>query len=633
VLLDTVADSIDQELGTHPAERGGALLGPEGREVVTHLLPDPFAYTTHASYEASDALVAVVADFENDSILRWKGIVHSHPGSMACLSGPDLERLYDGLQSNPWLPWLHAPIFTHQAPAGQDRPPATRLVNGWLTWHTARLLRGGRIVTEIRRVVIVPLESDLRLLAERLRGERSVVVTDPGTGVSTMAGRVTMPGGAELLVMASDHYPLAAPVVLFTVPGEDTRQLAVAWDATAGVERLADAVLAVLPASPEAERNESTAAFGPRPDIPTTDDQRRAAQAGWGPAEGDPTATAAQLRAQLMSRGTGLITDALANKRVLIVGCGSVGSYAAEQLARSGLGALTLVDPDRVEPTNLSRSAFEALDLDCPKVEALARRLLNVNPSIGVAACAVGVGEMPTDVFDGLVASADLVLATTDDPVAQLQIARHAQRHRRPSLFVGLTAGARGGEVIMTVPEKTPCYRCATSIRHQRDLEPDLARDRDYGTGRMEGVTALGVDIQHVTGVAVKLALSLLLRDEPEAEISRVAPEILEQGISFLTFSMSQRYWFYPGYFQSIGGQFGYQSVGLAVDHDPDCPICGTSPDLDLPDGDDRVPSASEIRTSLQESERQHSQQAISGAQQAGRDEPERSVFNNDEHP
>jgi molybdopterin/thiamine biosynthesis adenylyltransferase/proteasome lid subunit RPN8/RPN11 len=628
-----VADAIDRELGTHPAERGGALLGPEGREVVTHLLPDPFAYTTHASYEASDELHALVANFETDSILRWKGIVHSHPGSMARLSGPDLERLYDGLQSNPWLPWLHAPIFTHDPPVSQGGQPTTRLVNGWLTWHTARLLRGGRIVTEIRRVVIVPLESDLRLLAERVRGECSVFVTDPGTGVSTMSGRVTIPGGAELLVMASDHYPLAAPLVLFTPPGEDTRQLVVAWEPSAGVERLADAVQAVLPASPDAERNKSAAAFGPRPDIPMTDDRRRAAQAGWRPAEGDPTATAARMHADLMSRGKGLTTDSLAERSVLIVGCGSVGTYAAEQLARSGLGELALVDPDRVEPANLSRTTFELRDLGCPKVEALARRLLNVNPSIGVAACVHGVGEMPIADFDGLVASADLILATTDDPVAQLQIARHAQRHHRPSLFVGLTAGARGGEVIITVPGQTPCYRCATSIRHQRDLEPDLARDRDYGTGRMEGVTALGVDIQHVTGVAVKLALSMLLEDEPDAELSRVAPEILEQGISFLTFSMSSRYWFYPTYFQSISGQFGYQSVGLAVDHDPDCPICGTSPDLSLPDGDVRVPSAAEIRATFQEDEGKHSPKSTSGVPAAGGDGLGRSAFNNDEHP
>ena len=49
-------------------------------------------------------------------------------------------------------------------------------------------------------------------------------------------------------------------------------------------------------------------------------------------------------------------TKRLQNARVLVVGLGGVGAYAAEMLARSGIGALTIVDADDVSETNINRS-------------------------------------------------------------------------------------------------------------------------------------------------------------------------------------------------------------------------------------------------------------------------------------
>ena len=47
--------------------------------------------------------------------------------------------------------------------------------------------------------------------------------------------------------------------------------------------------------------------------------------------------------------------DKLRNSNVLVIGIGGVGGYAVESLARSGIGSLTLVDPDVVEKTNINR--------------------------------------------------------------------------------------------------------------------------------------------------------------------------------------------------------------------------------------------------------------------------------------
>lgn len=73
----------------------------------------------------------------------------------------------------------------------------------------------------------------------------------------------------------------------------------------------------------------------------------------------------------------------LQEAHVLVVGIGGVGAYAVEQLARAGIGELTLVDADCVELTNLNRQ-LPALHstLGQAKVEVMCQRLRDINPEI-----------------------------------------------------------------------------------------------------------------------------------------------------------------------------------------------------------------------------------------------------------
>ena len=74
--------------------------------------------------------------------------------------------------------------------------------------------------------------------------------------------------------------------------------------------------------------------------------------------------------------------DRLAQSRVIVVGLGGVGGAAAEVLARSGVGALTLVDGDTFEPTNLNRQILcTVADVGKNKAEVAAARVHGVNPS------------------------------------------------------------------------------------------------------------------------------------------------------------------------------------------------------------------------------------------------------------
>lgn len=86
-------------------------------------------------------------------------------------------------------------------------------------------------------------------------------------------------------------------------------------------------------------------------------------------------------RTELLIKENGI--EKLQNANLLIVGLGGVGSFAAEFLARSGVGKMTIVDGDTVDITNINRQ-LPALHstIGKPKVEVVADRLLDINPKL-----------------------------------------------------------------------------------------------------------------------------------------------------------------------------------------------------------------------------------------------------------
>src|SRR5690349_25100772 len=82
-------------------------------------------------------------------------------------------------------------------------------------------------------------------------------------------------------------------------------------------------------------------------------------------------------------RGQEMLLDA----HVVVVGCGALGSFHAAALARAGVGTITIIDRDYVEPSNLHRQwLFEEIDAEdsMPKAAAAARRMAAINSSVTV---------------------------------------------------------------------------------------------------------------------------------------------------------------------------------------------------------------------------------------------------------
>lgn len=86
--------------------------------------------------------------------------------------------------------------------------------------------------------------------------------------------------------------------------------------------------------------------------------------------------------------------ECLCNAHVLIVGTGGVGAYAAEMLCRAGVGELTLVDADTIQPSNINRQLPATHStLGRSKVEVLAERFRDINPDLRLHAMPVYLRE------------------------------------------------------------------------------------------------------------------------------------------------------------------------------------------------------------------------------------------------
>ncbi len=149
--------------------------------------------------------------------------------------------------------------------------------------------------------------------------------------------------------------------------------------------------------------------------------------------------------------------------RVLVVGCGALGSALAEMMVRAGVGVLTVVDRDFVEASNLQRqSLFDEEDarLGLPKAAAAAARLRRLNSEVEVRGL---VADVSAENAEGLVRGADLVLDGTDNFEARYLLNDVCLRARVPWVY-GACVGSYGLALLVR-PGASPCLRCVLGER------------------------------------------------------------------------------------------------------------------------------------------------------------------------
>jgi len=217
----------------------------------------------------------------------------------------------------------------------------------------------------------------------------------------------------------------------------------------------------------------------------------------------------------------------LGELRVLLAGCGGVGSINAEALARLGIGKLTLVDHDTVSESNLNRLVGAGpQDVGSLKTDVLKKHLSNITPSIKVKSIAENIFQTPPHHY----AEADIIMSATDDSISRYYLNRTAIQNLTPLIDSGTIIDTEPAvnfrqRVSVVVPGFTACLECsAVSIldgheiadAYASETEQALLREKGYVKGRPDIATpsVMALNLQ-VSGIAVQELLNLVFGWRP----------------------------------------------------------------------------------------------------------------------
>jgi tRNA threonylcarbamoyladenosine dehydratase len=176
-----------------------------------------------------------------------------------------------------------------------------------------------------------------------------------------------------------------------------------------------------------------------------------------------------QERAELLFKKEGL--EKLKKSNVLIVGMGGVGSFAAEFVARAGVGKITIVDGDVVDITNINRQ-LPALHstVGIPKVELMGARLMDINPELELTI--VQEFLSPERAFELVTNEYDYVMDCIDSITPKLNLIIAAKR-KKIKIISNMGAGGKfeAGKVCVKDISKTDYCPLAKQVRKRLKTE------------------------------------------------------------------------------------------------------------------------------------------------------------------
>lgn len=161
-------------------------------------------------------------------------------------------------------------------------------------------------------------------------------------------------------------------------------------------------------------------------------------------------------RTELLVGKDGL--EKLKAAHVVIVGCGGVGAYAAEMLARSGVGTLTIIDSDEVSDTNRNRQLLALTStVGASKCDVLSTRLKDINPEMNVISIKEYLNESNVASLIGL--SATFVIDAIDTLSPKIALIQHCVEHKLP-LVSSMGSGAKFDATKVRIADISETYQC-----------------------------------------------------------------------------------------------------------------------------------------------------------------------------
>jgi molybdopterin/thiamine biosynthesis adenylyltransferase len=226
----------------------------------------------------------------------------------------------------------------------------------------------------------------------------------------------------------------------------------------------------------------------------------------------------------------------LLSSSVLVIGVGGLGSPAAIYLAAAGVGTIGIVDPDRVDLTNLQRQVVHfTKDLGREKVDSARAKLKAINPEVTVN---IYPERLQAATIDRVIQPYDFVIDATDNFTAKFLINDACYFAKKAFSHAGVL-GFRG-QITTVLPARSACYRCIFKSPPPRGVVPRGSESGIFGVapgviGALQATEA----IKYLLGIGTLLTNAMLVYDSLDMD------------------------------FQKID-----------VKRDPECPICGKNPHI-----------------------------------------------------
>ena len=205
----------------------------------------------------------------------------------------------------------------------------------------------------------------------------------------------------------------------------------------------------------------------------------------------------------------------LERARVLLFGVGGVGSWCAEALVRSGVGHLTMVDPDCVDATNINRQLpATSLTVGRPKVEVLRERMLEINPDADIVARCEKFSADTAELFN--INEYDYVIDAIDNLADKMELILLSTHKDGPVFFSSMGAACKIDPTQVRVSEFWQIDGCPLAANLRKRMRrvkrfperkfkcvwsPEVIRDRGKGS------------LVHVTGAMGFALAGLVLQD------------------------------------------------------------------------------------------------------------------------
>lgn len=217
----------------------------------------------------------------------------------------------------------------------------------------------------------------------------------------------------------------------------------------------------------------------------------------------------------------------LSASRVILFGTGGVGSWCAEALVRSGIGHLTIVDPDCVDESNINRQLpATTRTIGEPKVQVLRERLLEINPACEILALqdryTLGADfhlsgyDAIVDAIDSLTDKVNLLLEASNTRAAVFSSMGAACKMDPTKVRVAEFFDVRGCPLGAALRKRMRRNRTLPAKKilcvYDEEVLPNLGPEQDPGPGKaiangtlapitgIFGFTLAGLVIQHIVG-------------------------------------------------------------------------------------------------------------------------------------